>query len=261
MRFMSVPLTQSEQDHLDTIKMWLDCLRDWFGLMLSDDEYGIVIDANTPPWVTKCASRLKETLWAPVGKALPEPLAFTPYQVGYAAGLMRWGTQKVLIPTPPEVKAAVKRIRLSKGARREAIKIWNDFLISMKILERRAGKLRLTFSKELRHFARVVGKYTGEDEVEFLKGLADGRQGVGPNAPGDMSTDATDLYLMLVMYWRWVVRLPSVSELHVWLVRRLGEKRVGEKKRVEKICQRIGLRLARRGRPALTVNPTLALPG
>src|SRR5690348_11918000 len=101
-------LRPAERHHVETIKTWFDCVRDWFGLMLGDEEYGDLVSAEAPPWVGKCAIRLRDTLWAPVQKALPEPLEFSAYQSGYVFGLMRWGEQKLVIPAPAEVKEAVK---------------------------------------------------------------------------------------------------------------------------------------------------------
>lgn len=253
-------LTPEEKLHLENIKVWLDCLRDWLGLMLGDEDYGVVPDSSAPAWLAECSRRVRTSLWAPVDNALPEPVAFTPYQCGYVFGLLRWAGETIKAPVPIEVKKALKRLRLSKGARREQAKMWNSFLIDIRILQKSHGRLRVAFSKEYAHFSRIIDRFKGDDEVEFLKGLAAGRQGVGHNVPGDKSTDATDIYLALMSYWRWVARLNSVTELHLWLMRTLGRSRVrpNDKKRIEKICERIGLKLSERGRPK---NPTLGLPG
>ena len=60
----------------------------------------------------------------------------------------------------------------------------------------------------------------------------------------------THIYLLMFTYWRTVEQIPSVVELHRRLCRVLTPALVGDQKRIEKICQRLGLRLGPRGRPS-----------
>lgn len=107
--------------------------------------------------------------------------------------------------------------------------------------------------------SRLTAKYSGHEASEFHRGLSSGLQGVGHGVPGDRSNHATDVYLALLVWWRFIPRLGSVTLLHRWLGQVLGPARAGDRKRTEKICERIGLKFRDRGRPR--INPTLALPG
>lgn len=251
-------LTSVEVAHLEKIKLWLDSLQDWLAFVATKEEFPLEYSSDAPPWVRICMDRVDKTLFAPVNAALGEH-ALTPYSVGYALGLMKWGDNRLTAKPPPEVKQAVKGIRLSKIARRKLVRMCEDFYINVQIAVRKNGGLRLSFQRELSVAERVSRKYVGRDASDFHRGLSDGLRGVGRDVPGDRSTDATDVYLVLVLWWRFVARLSSVSELHVFIGRCLGPKLVGEKKRTEKICQRLGLSFRAPGRPKLI--PTLAPPG
>jgi hypothetical protein len=250
-------LTDVDRAHLAIIALWLDSLRGWFALMAAEGNEPIAVDAAAPDWVRICASRLDRTLFAPANVALDAPV-LTPYRAGYCLGLMRWGTNQLNIKVPREVRDAVKKIRLSKKARRQVVRLWQDFLISVQILVRKNGRVQTACQRELNQLVRLTKKYTGPDEWEFHRGLSSGLRGFGNGAPGDRSNHATDVYLALVVWWRFVVRFASVTVLHAWLTRLLGPARAGERKRTEKICERIGLKFRPRGRPRK--NPTPALP-
>jgi hypothetical protein len=59
----------------------------------------------------------------------------------------------------------------------------------------------------------------------------------------------TKVYWMMLVGWRSVERLRSVRELQQGLCKYLEPHVVGDIKRIEKMCQRLGLHFGRRGRP------------
>lgn len=63
------------------------------------------------------------------------------------------------------------------------------------------------------------------------------------------------MYLVLVIWWRFIADCQSIAQLHAWLTRVLGPNRAGHLKRTEKICQRLGLKLKGRGRPRKIQTP------
>jgi hypothetical protein len=64
----------------------------------------------------------------------------------------------------------------------------------------------------------------------------------------------TRIYWIMLLGWRSVERLRSVRELQQGLCRYLDSYVVGDVKRVEKMCQRLGLRFGPRGRPTKNVG-------
>lgn len=84
---------------------------------------------------------------------------------------------------------------------------------------------------------------------DFLKGFALGfsEMPFGHRGTGDRRD--TDTYLLLLFVRPWLKVCPSVTELHHLIVRVQGSTAAGDKSRTEKICQRLGLRFGKRGRP------------
>jgi hypothetical protein len=92
--------------------------------------------------------------------------------------------------------------------------------------------------------------------AQLLHGLGDGQLGPSGTKDGSIkSSDATPIYMCLMLYWREIFRIQSIQELYNWLVVPFGKNRLGsDRKRLEKLCERIGLRFRGRGRPRK--NPT-----
>jgi hypothetical protein len=53
----------------------------------------------------------------------------------------------------------------------------------------------------------------------------------------------------MLLCWQLIERMDSVRQLHEVLVKVIGARKIGEQKRIEKICQRIGLSFRKPGRP------------
>lgn len=68
---------------------------------------------------------------------------------------------------------------------------------------------------------------------------------------GQMGGTTFEIYLFMVMFWRLVDGLGSVPRLHQVLGKVFSPYRVGNLKRVEKICQRVNLHYNKPGRPRL----------
>ena len=92
--------------------------------------------------------------------------------------------------------------------------------------------------------------------AQLLHGLGDGLLGPSGTEDGNVkSSDATATYMFLMLYWRETFQIQSMQQLYDWLVVIFGKNRLGrDRKRLEKLCERIGLRFRGRGRPRK--NPT-----
>jgi hypothetical protein len=89
-----------------------------------------------------------------------------------------------------------------------------------------------------------------EDMTEFLLAYSEAFSRK-PKKPGmaDIGNPTTEIYFFILTFWRAVSALRSVHQLHQNLVKVFGPHRVGDLKRIEKICQRIDLRFRKPGRP------------
>ena len=89
-----------------------------------------------------------------------------------------------------------------------------------------------------------------DDANEFLLGFSQAfSRKPRTNNASDIGTSATQIYFYMFICWRVVESMQSVHQLHHWLVKSFGPYRIGDLKRVEKVCQRIGLRYRKPGRP------------
>lgn len=88
------------------------------------------------------------------------------------------------------------------------------------------------------------------DMTAFLRAYAEAFSRK-PKLPGfaDIGNPVFSIYIFMATYWRYVNMLKSVRELHELLVKVHGPHRIGELKRIEKICQRIELHYRKPGRP------------
>jgi hypothetical protein len=91
---------------------------------------------------------------------------------------------------------------------------------------------------------------TYQDMTDFLLGYADGfsRKPKTFQAANFGST-TFEIYHCMLVYWRVIEPMESVRQFHEWLVIIFGASKIGEQKRVEKICQRMGLRFCKPGHP------------
>jgi hypothetical protein len=91
---------------------------------------------------------------------------------------------------------------------------------------------------------------TYEDMTDFLLGYADAfSRKPRTFQAGNMGNPTFEIYIFMLTFWQAIDRLDSVRELHELLVKVFGARRTGDQKRIEKICQRIGLSFRKAGRP------------
>jgi hypothetical protein len=95
-------------------------------------------------------------------------------------------------------------------------------------------------------------KQTPREQADFFKGYAD----TVWEMPDARSTTTTKIYMFMVLYWREFEALAksgrfSVRHLHDLLCKLFGSHLVGDRKNIEKMCERKGLHFRGRGRPGL----------
>jgi hypothetical protein len=166
---------------------------------------------------------------------------FLGYQCAYAVWMVECLEAQIEIETRKAEKS--KNVFVSKEKYEEVLKIlcrFNDWYGALRRLAGRALK------------SCVYHCY--EDMAGFLMAYIKAfskkpRLGAGM---GDFGSTTFGIYHFMLWHWRAVDQLDSVRALHELLRRSMGEHRVGELKRVEKICQRIGLHYRKPGRPIIS---------
>lgn len=100
----------------------------------------------------------------------------------------------------------------------------------------------------------IAHQQSYEEAAQFFKGFTMAMERGSFFETGELAgeTLATKIYGMLAMYPDFVSRLISVRELYEWLQFMLGKNLIDDingQKRIEKICERIGLTFRPPGRP------------
>jgi hypothetical protein len=91
---------------------------------------------------------------------------------------------------------------------------------------------------------------TYEDMTDFLLGYSDAFSRKPRKFQASSIGNPTfEIYVFMLMFWQAIERMDSVRQLHEVLVKVFGANRMGDQKRIEKICQRIGLSFRKPGRP------------
>jgi RNA-binding protein YlmH len=98
---------------------------------------------------------------------------------------------------------------------------------------------------------RVMAKAPLDVQVAFFNGYnrALQKRMYCGRSPIFFETTATRLYVILVLLAPKMHHVKSVAMLHRILCKALGDRVVGDIKRLEKLCQRIGLTFRKAGRP------------
>ena len=89
-----------------------------------------------------------------------------------------------------------------------------------------------------------------EDMRDFLVGYADGfARKPSTLKTGEFGSTAFDIYLFMLLRWRQIEAMGTLPELHRALIGAYNAHHVGDLKRLEKICQRVGKTFRKPGRP------------
>lgn len=193
-----------------------------------------------PAWVQNLEREVADILF-PVAN-LKEPQSRSPKQMGAILGhqcasgvwMMEWFAAEAQNPKKTDgIKPSAEKIKEGEKIVKGLSEDWYEGLCNL-------AKLALS--------SCVDQSY--EDMKTFLLAYATAfAQKPHSFGVGNIGHSAFPIYVFMLMHWRIVERLNSVRELHEMLVKVFGASQVGELKRIEKICQRIGLHYRKPGRP------------
>jgi hypothetical protein len=210
-----------------------------------------------PPWVARVQKHMDEHVFLFIREASTDTGCRQSYKAGYVMGVLRWSQDLIL----------KQMDRLAKITFPKSVNFVSE--VSEEEFESRFAQLmfNLMFDGDdadceemLKGFLRSIRKMFIHAPIseasEFFEGLADGFKGLdmrgGLYGKGNLSTP---IMVTLMFWWPQVEKMQSVSQLHRWLQVMDGKAQVGELKRVEKICERIGLTFRKPGRPKKLKKP------
>jgi len=200
-------------------------------------------ESDYPQWVGNVQKEIGP-LMCPVAK-IKEGVELTPKRLGallghecaYAVCLVDWLSEQVTAAQAKETVTAKNEEQ--SGTTKAADDSFYKWYSALRRLAKRA-------------LCSTVDQ-TFEDMSDFLLAYSNAfARKPARLKPGDIGSTNFEIYMFLIVRWRTVVQLKSVSDLHQLLRKVIGEQRAGDLKRIEKICQRIGLHLRKPGRPKKT---------
>lgn len=105
-----------------------------------------------------------------------------------------------------------------------------------------------------RGFLKELAAKLLELEMEQWLAFGEGASQMAKKLPDDPESKdfprtTTRIYFIMMVCWRAIEKFQTVHEFHEWLRKACGSQIVGDQKRVEKMCQRIGLSFGKPGRP------------
>ena len=225
---------------------WLNRLKsDFIKLQETMPVKSFLPDMDCPKWVENLEREVGAALF-PVAK-LKEELKLTPKRLGAIIGhecstavWMMDAIAKAVSKFEEEAELKPPKSDMTAEQIEESQKFADGLLITWYSALRRFAKKALCSSVDQNY----------EDMKEFLLAYSEAfsRKLTGTGA-GSIGHSAFEIQLCMLHNWRIVEQLNSVRHLHETLVKAFGTYRVGDLKRIEKICQRIGLRYKAPGRP------------
>lgn len=239
-RIMSEQIASQETE--DRRQAWLEKLRaEFLKLEPLFPTENFLPEEGLPKWVENIEREIGAVAY-PVAK-LKEGLKLTPRRMGALLGhscafgvWMMEGINRVFAEShASEIKIEIAAEQLEIGTQfcSGIIEVWYPAL-------RRLAKRALC--------SCVDQSY--EDMTAFLLAYSEAFSRK-PKRLGfaDIGNQVFPIYVFLISRWRHINSLHSVRELHGLLVKVHGPHRIGDLKRVEKICQRIELHYRKPGRP------------
>jgi hypothetical protein len=237
------PESRRKNNPLREQKRWLNRLLDEF-LVLSRlfPQADLIPAEGGPNWLRRVSLEYANALFhsgVDVKKAKLTPMAvgsFLGYQCAYAV----WMVESIDAMIT-EAEARPEKLKEVSQSDVERGRVWlrkmGDWYGSLRRLAGRALK------------SAVYQSYEGMSD--FLRGFANAfsrkpKLGAGF---GNFGSSNFRIYHFMVWNWRVVDGLDSVRAFHALLRKHVGESATGDLKRIEKICQRVGLHFRKPGRP------------
>jgi len=219
-----------------------------------DGGSGFAIEKE-PDWVCNILRELVQQ--AAPAICLRKPKGFLPRELGLylgqqCANLYAMGTM-FEEATPDKLEAGKRALNLFENHRdKPGVESLLTLLSQLESWTQNFESTVETFEQTLHNaFKAALTQPDYSQAVQFFQGFATGIAKPGLSRSGlARTTTATLIYQKLFTHRREVENLSNYPTLREFLIRNgVNENLVGSIRRLQKLCERIGLRLAKRGRP------------
>jgi hypothetical protein len=214
---------------------------------------GVNIEGE-PPWVVNVLKELVQQVMPTV--QIRKPTGVTPREVGRYIGQLCGNFFAIgdAFTTDPETLKRNQAVmeQFEKNRHLPAVEMTlNVASFCERSLLALAPAMERFDSAVMDSFKAALNQPSRAEAADFFQGFTDGisKPGLTANATSAGATTATPIYQRLFSERRQVEKLKSVRELREFLLQRgLSEQVLGDPKRLEKLCERVGLSFGR-GRP------------
>lgn len=202
------------------------------------------VQGEWPEWTKQMATELAKTTIPKVNCGKLDDL--TAMEVGRIVGVKQAAMSEVeeVGMTEKQEEALERLLKDRWGDKAE-----ENFLEHIKLI---TEKFFPAYERAIRRSINSASKQPPQQQADFFRGYSE-MVGERPDA---RSTTTTKIYFFMILYWREIDALAksgrySVRQLHDLLCGIFGAHLVGDRKNIEKMCERKGLHFRGRGRPCL----------
>jgi len=211
-------------------------------------------EPELPVWVRRVHKHLDEHVFLYLKEAATETGYRNSYKAGYIIGSLRWSQDQLIWQMKNLQRLAhPKNVKIVSEVPEEELMQRFERSLSRIFFCGDASEQEEMLKGFLRSIRKMYLHAPINEAAEFFAGLADGFKGL--DMRGSLygrGTSITPIMITLLIWWPRVQEMKNIPQLHRWLCIMDGKAKVGGLKRVEKICERIGLTLKTPGRPRVT---------
>jgi vacuolar-type H+-ATPase catalytic subunit A/Vma1 len=106
--------------------------------------------------------------------------------------------------------------------------------------------------KALERCLKTVVDQSLPDQADFFEAYAQALKNPPLDQTGalvmEKSTGVSNIYLLMVLNWKFVRKFTSAAKCYLWLSKILGSQVVGNEERIQKMCARFGVKFSRHKR-------------
>jgi|HubBroStandDraft_1064217.scaffolds.fasta_scaffold36985_5 hypothetical protein len=203
-----------------------------------------------PKWVRRCAEKVNRALFPKVYDVLEKKKGSQAYSVGVAFGLMTGGQSGL------REHLAKLTVEIPEPTDEQAAAIWRWFYREDADRLTRPTDGGLVADEYRKEFQEIESGMGSTDLAELHQGVADAARMIGGD---NKATETTNVYKIMLTFWRVVDGLPDINALFDMLTKALDANAVGsDPKRISQLCGRIGKSFRPPGRPRKTTSTQLS---
>ena len=208
---------------------------------------------SLPVWVQEIRNALNDTIYGKSMTAFDDGES-DPYSLGLAIGLSKRSSE-ITAQYLERLETLGRRIKIPDHLLERLEKIGEKFFDAL-FPEKDIEALHVLSNGYL---SQAYNNWESARAHKFFNGLTRGLALIKDEDDNWYHWRAnTEIHIHMLVYWRVIEdHIHTIPALHSWLLKTMPKHEIGELKRVEKLCSRIKLSLAKPGRPVTKAKKKL----